>query len=509
MIAFTGLVVSVAVVVVQFGAGQYSPRLVLRFRRDLLVKHALGMFIAPALYALVTLGVGGPGRPARARASRSGWPIALLVVAVLAFFTLVARLLDLLRPRRLYAQLLAGCERAIDQVYPLPFDPGAGAAPELGEVTATVTYDGGGGVVSALDRGRLVGGRAEGRAPWSSRCSRSAATCGRGAPLVRVRGGPGRSRRPSCARSIIVAEERTLVQDPAFAIRAIVDISIRALSPATNDPTTGTQALDTLESILHLLAERAAGGGLRARRRPGRCGWSTTRPAGRTCWSSSLTEIRTLRRVLAPGGAADAGAARGPASGRCPPERRPAVRAQLALLDAAVAAGLRRPGRAGAGLAGRPRRARRAGRRAHAPPLTRATTATSTAQHASAPAVASANAAAAPTGSISAASSAKKAVKHTSAPLRPDSSSMAAPGAGVGLGEAGQHRGDDRERRQQSGQVGRQLTGHRGQRQHQRGGHRQPPGQQVGAGLDLGGVRRHPVQRERAAAPPRSATARC
>ncbi|HYI36073.1 MAG TPA: DUF2254 family protein, partial [Thermoleophilaceae bacterium] len=259
MIAFTGLVVSVAVVVVQFGAGQYSPRLVLRFRRDLLVKHALGMFIAPALYALVTLGSVGQGDQPGPGVT-VGLAIALLVVAVLAFFTLVARLLDLLRPRRLYARLLAGCEGAIDQVYPLPFEPGAEQPPELAEVTRTVNYDGGGGVVSALDRGRLVGA-----AQKSGAVVESALAVGGyvwpGAPLVRVRGGDGQIPEAELRRSIIVAEERTLVQDPAFAIRAIVDISIRALSPATNDPTTGTQALDTLESILHLLGERHLGAG--------------------------------------------------------------------------------------------------------------------------------------------------------------------------------------------------------------------------------------------------------
>ncbi len=56
MIAFTGLVVSIAVVVVQFGASQYTPRLVSRFRRDPIVKHALGAFIAPAMFSLVSLG---------------------------------------------------------------------------------------------------------------------------------------------------------------------------------------------------------------------------------------------------------------------------------------------------------------------------------------------------------------------------------------------------------------------------------------------------------------------
>ena len=66
---------------------------------------------------------------------------------------------------------------------------------------------------------------------------------------------------PTSSGPIIVSDERTLAQDPAFAIRAIVDIAIRALSPAVNDPTTACQALDTLESILHRLAGRALGPG--------------------------------------------------------------------------------------------------------------------------------------------------------------------------------------------------------------------------------------------------------
>ena len=39
-------------------------------------------------------------------------------------------------------------------------------------------------------------------------------------------------------RAVTVSEERTIEQDPAFAIRIIVDIATRALSPAVNDPTT-------------------------------------------------------------------------------------------------------------------------------------------------------------------------------------------------------------------------------------------------------------------------------
>jgi uncharacterized membrane protein len=43
---------------------------------------------------------------------------------------------------------------------------------------------------------------------------------------------------------------------PKYPIRLIVDIAIRALSPAVNDPTTAVQALDQLEDLLRRLSLR-------------------------------------------------------------------------------------------------------------------------------------------------------------------------------------------------------------------------------------------------------------
>ena len=42
-------------------------------------------------------------------------------------------------------------------------------------------------------------------------------------------------------------------QDPLFAFRIIVDIALKALSPAINDPTTGVLALDQLNRLLRLV----------------------------------------------------------------------------------------------------------------------------------------------------------------------------------------------------------------------------------------------------------------
>ena len=55
MIAFAGFVVASVLVVVQFAAGQYTPRLILWFRRDPVVKHAIGSFLAAFVFSLVAL----------------------------------------------------------------------------------------------------------------------------------------------------------------------------------------------------------------------------------------------------------------------------------------------------------------------------------------------------------------------------------------------------------------------------------------------------------------------
>ena len=61
---------------------------------------------------------------------------------------------------------------------------------------------------------------------------------------------------PALTRAIRLAASRTFEQDPKYAIRLLVDIAIRALSPAINDPTTAVQALDQIEDLLRRLGRR-------------------------------------------------------------------------------------------------------------------------------------------------------------------------------------------------------------------------------------------------------------
>lgn len=110
------------------------------------------------------------------------------------------------------------------------------------------------------------------------------------------------------SRCLIVDDERSLVHDPLYALRLLVDIAIRALSPAVNDPTTAVRSLDEIEGVLRAAASRRLGT-IRLATNPGRLEISTA------TWDEvvdlALLEIAECGRRPGP----DQQAARGPARG--------------------------------------------------------------------------------------------------------------------------------------------------------------------------------------------------
>jgi uncharacterized membrane protein len=77
-----------------------------------------------------------------------------------------------------------------------------------------------------------------------------------GSVVLRIHGGKGRLADTELMRAIHLDIERTFQQDPKYPIRLLVDIAIKALSPAINDPTTAVQAVDQIEDLLHRLGRR-------------------------------------------------------------------------------------------------------------------------------------------------------------------------------------------------------------------------------------------------------------
>src|ERR1700704_6541067 len=92
MMALTGIVFSLAFVMVQFSATAYSPRLVLWVARDPVVSHALGVFSATFLYALVMLAWVDRGSSGKVPFLGTWLVFGLLLASIGMFIALIERL---------------------------------------------------------------------------------------------------------------------------------------------------------------------------------------------------------------------------------------------------------------------------------------------------------------------------------------------------------------------------------------------------------------------------------
>jgi uncharacterized membrane protein len=79
-----------------------------------------------------------------------------------------------------------------------------------------------------------------------------------GAPLLRIHGGSQEGDTPAkdLVKCFGIAQFRTIEQDPAFGMRQIVDVALKALSPGINDTTTAASCLDYLGALLFELSKR-------------------------------------------------------------------------------------------------------------------------------------------------------------------------------------------------------------------------------------------------------------
>jgi uncharacterized membrane protein len=262
MMPLTGLVFSLAFVMVQFSATAYSPRLVSWLAGSAIMNHSLGIFTATFIYALGALAWvdrGGAGRVPLLTV----WVAIILMIVSVAFFVMLVERLGMLQISRVLAYAGDHGRAVIERGY-LPLeDPSteeANRGEELPPVTQVVTHRGGPAVIQALDVRRLVALAVRRKAVFAMAWA-VGDTVVDGMTLLRVHGGDQPIRERSLRRLVTLGSERTFEQDPKYAIRLLVDIAIKALSPAINDPTTAVQALDQVEDLLLRLGRRSLSAG--------------------------------------------------------------------------------------------------------------------------------------------------------------------------------------------------------------------------------------------------------
>jgi uncharacterized membrane protein len=256
MIALTAIVFSLTFVMVQFSATAYSPRLVLWISRDPVVSHAIGVFTATFLYALAALvwvDRGGSGRVPLTGILVVGL---LLIVSVVMFIGLIQRV-GMLQVTRMLIFTGDQGRGVIESLYPsIDTPPSLGSIElPLSQCFQTLHHHGHPKIVRAVNIPLLL------EIAGKSGCIfEFAVTVGDAvldsAPILRVYGVTSVLPEEPLRRAIELGNERTFEQDPKYAIRLLVDIAIKALSHAINDPTTAVQALDQIEDLLVRLGRR-------------------------------------------------------------------------------------------------------------------------------------------------------------------------------------------------------------------------------------------------------------
>jgi uncharacterized membrane protein len=252
--ALTGFVVTVTVLVVQMATGTFSARYMRIWYRDRMLKAVLALLVGTLGFSFMLL-----RRVEETFVPNLGTSIAgvLLIVSLLVFLIFLDRFLHRLRPVAV-ASLVSGYVRRdfVARETRLAAEPDVfwGTVQDRDEPASVVARSARAGAIQAVD--------IEGLVTWAREQRRLVVMRHRigdfvpaGAVLIEAYGSPGTDAGESEALRGMVAlgDERTVEQDPSFAIRIMVDVAIKALSPAINDPTTAVQVIDHLGEALRVI----------------------------------------------------------------------------------------------------------------------------------------------------------------------------------------------------------------------------------------------------------------
>jgi uncharacterized membrane protein len=259
IITVVGLVFSIVIVALTLTSTQFGPRMLRNFIRDRGTQVTLGTFVATFVYAVLALGSIGQGGPAFVPHISITVTLALMVadLAVLIYF--LHHIATQIQLPQVIAGIAADLAAAIElQAGPGAADSGAGAA------RLVAGLHGPGGEVAAPRSGylqyiqhRLLIRLASELGVVIHLRYRPGHFLVQGHPYATVwpADAAGQVAR-ELSRAHITGPYRTLAQDVSFGIDQLVEIAIRALSPAVNDTFTALTCIDWIGDSLCKVTSR-------------------------------------------------------------------------------------------------------------------------------------------------------------------------------------------------------------------------------------------------------------
>ncbi len=264
MITTTGIVFSLTVLSLQIASSQFSVRLLRTFLRDVPNQVVLAIFVCTFAYAtggLLTVGERAGGGQFVPKVAVTG-SLALAFVSIGGLIYFLHHLVHSIQIDTIMENAQKRTLDLVDELFRVPCahdapsvvrpDPPAGTVPllapksgylqmvdveDLAELASSTGY--------SVQLVTFVGDYVTAGGILGSCWRTNAAAVPEPDVLQRI------------LRHLHIGFERTLQQDVRFGLRQMVDIALRALSPAINDPYTAIQVVHHVSAIESVLASRA------------------------------------------------------------------------------------------------------------------------------------------------------------------------------------------------------------------------------------------------------------
>jgi uncharacterized membrane protein len=263
VITVVTLVFSITIVTLTLASTQFGPRMLRNFIRDRITQITLGTFVATFVYAILALVSIGPGAHGEFVPNLSITVMMALVlvdVAVLVLF--INHIAKSIQLPQVIASIAGDLARAVEAEAEISTAGTLKTGPSLSEMMVRLDEESGtvraprSGYLQFVRMDRLIEIATSGHAVIRL-LHRPGHFVIEGQPLAQVwpaDAAPGVARALGGAHA--TGPHRTLTQDLSFAVDQLVEIAIRALSPAVNDTFTALACIDWLGDGLGKIAGR-------------------------------------------------------------------------------------------------------------------------------------------------------------------------------------------------------------------------------------------------------------
>ncbi len=252
------IVFAIMLMTLTLASMQFSPRIIVSFVQDRVTQWTLGIFLGTFLYCMAAL-------PAARSLPHPFAPVFTVMGAMLLAVACVGWLLFFIHHisraisvNHIVARIAGDTIAMIDEMMPWPHrHDKLDGAPAAGANWETTVPSDASGYIRFVDRKRLVGLAKTYRVKINV-LRRVGHFVPQGVPLLAVSKADRLT--PEAVEDLRGAFDlgptRTLQQDVEFGVLQIVDIALKAISPAVNDPSTAINCVDQLSSIMIRFASR-------------------------------------------------------------------------------------------------------------------------------------------------------------------------------------------------------------------------------------------------------------